>query len=77
MTIDLSDEEALVLYDLLACYGTNDQGRNLAIRNAAERNALWSLQCQLEKKLVAPFRHDYDELLALARQRVEDEGGPW
>ena len=77
MTIDLSDEEALVLFDRLAGYGTNDDGRILAIRNAAERNVLWSIACQLEKQLVAPFRDDYGELLALARQRVEEEGGLW
>jgi hypothetical protein len=77
MTIELSSDEALVLFDLLAHYGSEGDGRMLAIRNAAERNALWALEAALEKNLVAPFEKDYAELLAAARARVEEAGGGW
>ena len=77
MTIELSDEQALVLFDLLFEYGSQGEGRELKIRNAAERNALWALSAQLEKQLVAPFTPEYANLLSAARERVEHEGGPW
>lgn len=77
MTIEITDDEALVLFDLLFEYGTKDEGRQLHIRHAAERNALWALEAQLEKQLIAPFRPEYEELLDRARSRVEEQGGPW
>jgi hypothetical protein len=77
MKIDLTEDEALVLFDLLADYGSHDDGRQLAVRHAAERNALWAVQCALEKLLVAPFQRDYSEQLSAARARVEAQGGSW
>jgi hypothetical protein len=77
MTLDLSDDEALVLFELLHAYGSNDDGRELKIQNAAERNALWALSAQLEKRLVLPFERNYADLLSKARARVEELGGPW
>ena len=77
MTLELSAEEALVLFDLLGGYGETDDGRMLVIRHAAERNALWALEGALEQQLVAPFQDDYDEQLAAARARVEEHGGGW
>lgn len=77
MTIELTEEEALVLFDLLAEYGTKNDGRNLEVRHAAERNALWALEAQLEKQLVAPFRPEYAEAVSRARATVEERGGSW
>lgn len=77
MIIELSEEAALVLFELLHEYGSQDDGRTLKVTHAAERNALWALTAQLEKRLVAPFKSDYAELLSAARARVEEEGGPW
>ena len=77
MQIELTDDEALVLFELLFSYGDSDDARQLAVRHVAERNALWALSAQLEKKLVAPFRKDYQELLSAARARVEERGGSW
>ena len=77
MTIELTEEEGLVLFALLAEYGTKDDGRHLAIRHAAERNALWALEAQLEKQLVAPLRPDYVEAVQRARAKVAEHGGPW
>ena len=77
MTIELSDDEALVLFDLLFEYGSKDDERELKVSHAAERNALWALSAQLEKQLVAPFKPDYADLLSAARERLEQQGGPW
>lgn len=77
MTLDLSDEEALVLFELLHEYGSKDDGRELKVQHAAERNALWALSAQLEKRLTPPFQPNYFELLTKARARVEEQGGPW
>ena len=77
MTIELSNDEALVLFELLSDYGTTDEGRRLEVRNAAERNALWSLEAALEKVMVTPLQADYAEKLAAAQDRLEQKGGSW
>jgi hypothetical protein len=43
MMIDLTDDESLVLFELLARYDSQDDDRQLKISHAAERNVLWSL----------------------------------
>jgi hypothetical protein len=77
MQIEISDDEALVLFELLFSYGDSDDDRRLVLRHAAERNALWALSAQLEKVLVAPFQKDYQEVLSAARTRIEEQGGTW
>jgi hypothetical protein len=77
MTIELTEDEALVLFELLQGYGVSNNGRNLAVERAAERNALWALEAALERTLVTPFRADYAEKLDDARQRLELQGGSW
>ena len=77
MTFDLGEDEALVLFELLHEYGSNDDGRELKVRHLAERTALWALSAQLEKRLVAPLQPNYAELLSEARTRVEQLGGSW
>lgn len=77
MTLELNDDAALVLFDLLAEYGEQDEGRELVVRSAAERNALWLLHGALEKRLVAPFKQDYVAELEAARARLEEQLGPW
>jgi len=77
MTIDLTEDEALVLFELLADYGTNDDGRQLVVLHAAKRNVLWAVHSALEKALVAPFQRDYADHLSAARSRVEEQGGSW
>lgn len=77
MQIELTDDEALVLFELLFSYGNADDGRQLPVRYAAERNALWALSAQLEKRLVAPFQEDYQHQLSAARTRLEDKSGSW
>ena len=77
VNIQLTDQEALVLFELLSEYGDIDDGRVLAIQHAAERNALWALLACLEKNLVAPVQPDYAEQLKAAREQVEKAGGSW
>lgn len=77
MKIELTEDEALVLFELLADYGTSDDGRHLVVRHASERNALSAVHAALEKGLVAPLQDDYVDQLSAARSRVEEEGGSW
>jgi hypothetical protein len=74
--IDISEDEALVLFDLLQAFEASDE-TTIALRHVAERNALWALTAQLEKQLVAPFKEEYAALLSAARTRVEKHGPPW
>lgn len=62
--IELADDEALVLFEWLSSKKLDD---NVA---APERNALWVLESLLQKQLVAPFSHNYSELLDQARSSL-------
>jgi len=73
VVIQLSGAEALVLFDLLWRFV---QHETLAIEDQAEERALWNLQCRLERQLVEPFRPDYPELLAKARDQLRDREEP-
>jgi len=75
MMIDLSEDEALVLFELLHEYGSSDEGRELKVSHVAERNVLWALSAQLEKSLIAPFQTNYADLLSKARARIGEQGG--
>ena len=77
MTLELTNDEALVLFDLLFDHGTKGDAGALIVRSPAERNALWALQAALEKQLGVPFEADYAEQLAAARARMEEKGGSW
>jgi len=61
--ITLEDDEALVLFELLA-------SRTVEATSAPERNALTALQGLLEKQLVGPFSANYAQLLAAARSSL-------
>lgn len=73
MQVELTEEEALVLFDLLSSYGVTDDGRTLVVRHAAERNALWALLAQLEKQLEAPLQANYEHTLSAAQASVEEQ----
>ena len=69
MSIDLSHDELLVLYDLL--YRLEDaQG---IFEDLAEQEVLWHIQTQLEKELVEPFRADYQAIIESARRAVREQ----
>lgn len=53
VTLHLSSDEALVLFELLARF---EQDETLATEHGGETAALWRLQAALEKALTEPFR---------------------
>ncbi len=65
--LSLKKDEALILFDVLADFQDQTQ---ISIRGEAERVALHRLTCLLEKALIEPFRADYTDILAGARQRL-------
>jgi hypothetical protein len=54
MVIELTEDEALVLFEMLARLEVDSDERQLRLEHVAERNALWALHAQLERVLVAP-----------------------
>lgn len=65
--LELTADQALVLFEWLARVAESD---TLPLEHPAERYVLWTLEGQLDKQLVEPFRPDYRVLLADARERV-------
>ena len=69
VTLTLEDDEALVLFEVLA------SGR-IAPPGEAERVALSLLESRLQRELVAPFSPDYSRILAAARASIIARYGP-
>ncbi len=72
VTITLTDDEALVLFEFLARFSDTDL---LGTKDQSEQRALWNLHCLLERQIVASFAPNYHELLMSARDRIRDDGG--
>lgn len=70
VSLDLSRAEALVLFELLARYDTEDK---IDVVDQAEQRVLWNLSSMLEKLLTEPFLSNYAELLAQACEEVRDQ----
>ena len=68
MKLELTHDQALVLFEWLARLDEQDA---FPVEDAAEEQVLWCLHGQLEKALSEPFRADYRELVAQARERVK------
>jgi hypothetical protein len=68
--IELTSDEALVLYDWLTRF---NQQTETDFADQAEERVLFDLEALLEKALVAPLQSDYADLLAQARLHVRDE----
>jgi hypothetical protein len=68
VTIQLTGDEALVLFDWIGRFNEDGDG---TFRDQAEQRVLWNIEARLEKSLVSPF-DDYHDLLARARDRVRD-----
>ena len=65
--ISLSEDQALVLFELLARFQDTNV---LGLKNNAEFLALSEISAQLEKALVQPLRSNYAHLLAEAQARL-------
>ncbi|GAA2424433.1 hypothetical protein [Mycolicibacterium llatzerense] len=72
VTLELSADEALVLFDWLA--RTSQTGAPVPFDDPAEQQVLWNLECALERILVEPFSTDYRSLLTACRRAVHLEG---
>jgi hypothetical protein len=65
----LTHDEALVLFDFLSRFGETDE---LKIEGRGEQQALWNLQCLVEKQLAGALDSNYRELVRQARARLRD-----
>jgi hypothetical protein len=72
VTITLTEDEALVLFELLARFTDTNL---LGMEDQAEQRALWNLHCLIERQIVASFAPNYRDLLLAARNRLRDDGG--
>jgi hypothetical protein len=70
ISIGLSREQALVLFEWLARTGAGEQPA--VFEDQAEQRVLWDLESALESVLTEPLREDYRELVAAARARIRD-----
>jgi hypothetical protein len=68
VTITLTSDEALVLFELL--HRWEDADRVSAPEHQGEQVALWNLSALLERELVEPFDAEYGDLAAAARDRL-------
>ena len=70
ITIKLTKDEALVLFELLSRFSENDNKE--IFLDAAEEKALWVIEEQLEKILVEPFKPNYQDIIQEARNRIRE-----
>jgi hypothetical protein len=68
VTITLTSDEALVLFDLL--HQWEDADRVSVPRHKAEQVVLWNLSALLERELIEPFDTKYRDLISAARDRL-------
>ena len=69
VTIELTNSEALVLFDFLARFNEHD---DFLFEDAVERKVLWDIESTLEKSLIEPLRSDYRLLVKQAREEVRN-----
>lgn len=67
---NLTNDEALVLYDFLSRFSDTDV---LEIQHQSEARALWNLNCLLERALSEQFYEDWSVALEAARDRLKDD----
>ena len=65
VTIELSGDEALVLFEWLAKLDEAE-----LVEGEAEKRVVWRVEAALERVLAQPFERNYGELVEQARQRV-------
>lgn len=66
MSIELSHDELLVLYDLLHRL----EDAEGIFQDMAQRLVLWHIQAQLDMELVEPFQADYQAIIEAAHRAV-------
>jgi hypothetical protein len=73
LTLTLTQDEALVLYDYLQRFSTSG---STTLEDQAEERALWNLCCLLEREMIEPFSENYAKSLESARERLRDPTEP-
>lgn len=68
MRIELNDAETLVLYDWLKRISEDDE----YFQDISEQEVLWTIEAQMDKVLVEPFKPNYVEIIAEAREQVRN-----
>lgn len=71
INIELTKDEAIVLFEFLTRF--NNQNNPDIFDDQAEQRVLWNFESLLEKKLTAPFRPDYLDIVKKARDKVRDK----
>lgn len=71
INIELTKEEAIVLFEFLGRFNENNDLSNF--EDQAEQRVLWDMESNLEKKLNEPFRADFKEIVKKARDKVRDK----
>ena len=72
MKIELTKDEAIVLFDFLSRNNEEDGFKTLT-KDQAEERMLWDLESLLEEGLDDVFLSDYDGVLKKAREAVRDK----
>jgi len=67
MRIELSNDEALVLFELIARFEVQDAP---PWSEPGEKQVIGRIEGQLEKALVEPFKPNYNKLVEQARHRL-------
>jgi hypothetical protein len=70
ISISLSNAEALVLFDFLSRFASQDK---FDIQDQSEQRVLWDMLATLEKVLVEPLSATYEVSLSAARAAVRDD----
>lgn len=68
MRIELNDAETLVLYDWLKRISEDNE----YFQDISEQEVLWTIEAQMDKVLVEPFKPNYVEIIAEARKQVRN-----
>ena len=69
VTLQLSDDEALVLFEWLSRMDNEDALTSLA--NRSEQRVLWDVVAMLEPQIDELFEPDYKELVQAATERLD------
>ncbi len=72
VNVELTAQEALILFDLLSRWSESDS-MTILLQHQAEQRVLWDIHAELESQLVEPILPDYLDRLRKAREMVQDE----
>ena len=71
LSINLTKNEALVLFDFLSRF--NQSENNGIFEDKAEQKIFWTIEALLEKQLTEPFLPNYKDIICDARKEILDE----